>query len=238
MTEFRHEIPMRWADLDSLNHVNNVVYLAYAANARAVIDDLPAGAMGATTVEFKRPLLLGRRPVVVTTRIEGEKVLQTIGLDGTDAVFATVDSEFGGHAEPVDAVEGVHTAPLALRHTDLGPDGAVTEAQVFELFQETRVPYIDTVLERASPGNFVLGRVTARFHRSIPWRPAALTARSWVSRVGNSSFAIDAQLTDDDGVLASSSAALVGFDASTQTSRRFTDRERDQLSGALVSPAS
>src|SRR5690349_16410401 len=111
---------MRWADLDSLNHVNNVVYLAYAQNARAVIDALPQGPIGATTVEFKRPLLLGRRPVVVTTRVEGNRVLQAIGLDGTDTVFATVDSELGELAPPAEPREDAHAAPLAVRHTDLG----------------------------------------------------------------------------------------------------------------------
>ena len=28
-------IPMRWADIDQLNHVNNVVYVDYAMEARA-----------------------------------------------------------------------------------------------------------------------------------------------------------------------------------------------------------
>jgi len=237
VTEYRHEIPMRWADLDSLNHVNNVVYLAYAQNARAVIDDLPPGPIGATTVEFKRPLLLGRKPVVVTTRVEGGKVLQSIGLDGTDSVFATVESELGEYAPAVEPHEQAHRAPLAVRHTDVGADGIVTEAQVFELFQETRVPFIDRVLERATPGNFVLGRVAARFHRAIAWHAEPLVARSWVSRVGNASFTIDAQLTDGEGVLASSSAILVGFDASTQRSRQFTEDERTRLS-AQLSPAS
>lgn len=237
MTEYRHEIPMRWADLDSLNHVNNVVYLAYAQNARAVIDGLPQGPIGATTVEFKRPLLLGRRPVVVTTRVEGDRVLQAIGLDGSDTVFATVDSELGGYAPAAEAREDAHAAPLAVRHTDLGADGNVSEAQVFELFQETRVPFIDTVLDRATPGNFVLGRVAARFHREIAWRDEPLQARSWVSRVGEASFTIDAQLTDAEGVLASSSAVLVGFDLATQRSRRFTEDERARLSERL-SPVS
>lgn len=236
MTEYRHEIPMRWADLDSLNHVNNVVYLAYAANARAVMDEIPDGPIGTMHVQFKRPLLLGRKPVVVTSRVDGDRMSQIIGLDGSDAEFATVDSQFGQVAPADEVRERAHTADLAVRHSDLGPDGTVTEAQVFELFQETRVPFIDTLLDRASPGNFVLAQVTARFHRPIAWSPQPLQARSWVSRVGNASFTIEAQLTDADGVLASSTAVLVGFDASTQRSRSFTERERADL-GAALSPA-
>lgn len=236
MTDFRHEIPMRWADLDSLNHVNNVVYLAYAANARAVIEDVPSGPISTMHVQFKRPLLLGRKPVVVTTRVDGSGVAQSIGIDGSDAEFATIDSEFGDLAPDPGAQEGVHVADLAVRHSDLGPDGTVTETHVFELFQETRVPFIDRVLDRAQPGNFVLAQVTAHFHRPITWRAEPLQARSWVSRVGNASFTIEAQLTDRDGVLATSTAILVGFDASTQRSRPFVDREKASLAAAL-SPA-
>ena len=108
MTEYRHEIPMRWADLDSLNHVNNVVYLAYAQNARAVIDGLPQGPIGATTVEFKRPLLLGRRPVVVTTRVEGDQV----GPGDTLVVLETMKMEIPvlapghGHVSKILVSEG------------------------------------------------------------------------------------------------------------------------------------
>ena len=41
---------MRWADLDSLNHVNNVVYLDYAAESRAILVE------DGSTVEYGQPL--------------------------------------------------------------------------------------------------------------------------------------------------------------------------------------
>ena len=56
-----HEIhiPMRWADLDQLNHVNNVVYVDYAMEARAqLVDDghLDAGLpIRHVRVDFMRP---------------------------------------------------------------------------------------------------------------------------------------------------------------------------------------
>jgi len=228
---------MRWADLDSLNHVNNVVYLAYAANARAVIDELPEGPIGTMSVEFARPLLLGRKPVVVTTTVKGDEVQQAIGLDGTDTTFATVQSRFGGFAPAPPVREDVHVAPLALRHTDLGSGGTVTNVHAFELFQESRVPYISTVLDNLEPGKFVVASVTVDFHRDIAWHPEPLQARSWIARVGNASYTIQAQLTDGEGVLASSTAVLVGFDLAKQSSRRFSDRERELLAAEL-SPAS
>lgn len=69
---------MRWADMDLLGHVNNVTYLAYVAEAR---DDLlatlatgpdgrqqpPRVSVSRHRVEFVRPLVYRRRPVLVDT---------------------------------------------------------------------------------------------------------------------------------------------------------------------------
>jgi acyl-CoA thioester hydrolase len=68
---------MRWADMDLLGHVNNVTYLAYVAEAR---DDLlatltagrgadrpPRAEVVRHRVQFVRPLVYRRRPVLVDT---------------------------------------------------------------------------------------------------------------------------------------------------------------------------
>lgn len=233
MTEYRHEIPMRWADLDSLNHVNNVVYLKYAENARAAIPQLPDGPIGAMSIQFKRPMLLGRRPVVVTSSIEGNRVLQSIGVADSDTVFATIEVTHGALAPEEPLNTAAKPGSIALRRTDLDATGVVNEAQVFELFQETRVPYINGVLTRATPGNFVVANVEARYHRPIPLQ-ARLESTARVGRVGNASFTIEAQLGADGQAFASSLAVLVGFDASTQSSRAFTDGERETLAAAMV----
>lgn len=232
MTEYRHEIPMRWADLDSLNHVNNVVYLKYAENARAAIPELPAGPIGAMNIQFKRPMLLGRRPVVVTSRVEGDHVQQVIGVEGSDDEFAVVDVTYGALAPEERLNAAAQPGSIALRHTDLDATGLVNEAQVFELFQETRVPFINGVLTRLTPGNFVVASVEARYHRPIPAQ-ARLESTARVGRVGNASFTIEAQLGDEGVAFASSLAVLVGFDAATQSSRPFSDREKESLAAAM-----
>jgi len=232
VTEFRHEIPMRWADLDSLNHVNNVVYLRYAENARATLSEVPPGPIGAMRIQFKRPLLLGRQPVVVTSRVEGNQVLQSIGVADSDTEFAAVEVDLGEHAAPEALNEAAQSGSIALRLTDLGGSGHVSEAQVFELFQETRVPFINGVLTRLTPGNFVVASVEARYHRPIEWRPA-LETRTRVARVGNASFVIEAQLGAEGQAFASSSAVLVGFEAAKQASRKFTEEERRSLLAAM-----
>lgn len=235
MSEHRHEIPMRWADLDSLNHVNNVVYLRYAAHARAAIDAIPPGPIGAMDVQFTRPILLSSKPVIVTTAVEQQQVHQSIGVHGSPDEYASVSTQFGGLAPEVALHEGGHQAKLSLRTSDIDDDGHVSAAQTFELFQETRIPYFNTVMPWLTPGSFVVAHLQVRYHRPIAWRSEPLTAHAWMSRVGRSSFAAETQLSDGEQVLASSSAVLVGFDASTQRSRPFTEMERESLTSELDS---
>ncbi|ROR91688.1 acyl-CoA thioesterase [Nocardioides aurantiacus] len=63
-------VPLRWADMDLLGHVNNVTYLDYLAQARAAfLADLGAGSGRVTghRIDFAAPLVFGRRPVLVDT---------------------------------------------------------------------------------------------------------------------------------------------------------------------------
>ncbi|CAN5282729.1 thioesterase family protein [soil metagenome] len=67
---FRHEIPLqlRFADLDSLNHVNNANYLTYIELARIFylehvlalkMDERYSVILAKATVEYRRPIHLG-----------------------------------------------------------------------------------------------------------------------------------------------------------------------------------
>lgn len=228
---------MRWADLDSLNHVNNVVYLDYAAESRAaLIEDglLDASAqvcgMSAT---YLRPLSLGRAPVVVASRVEGDILTQQIRLDdGSTTVFAEVVTRHGerAQAEPHGVV---HSLSAPLRRGDLDASGDVTASKIFELFQETRVLSVAMRLDSFRPGSFVVGTSDVTLHRPIRWRPEPCVAGVWVTRVGRASFEIASELSDETGVLASSRTVLVGFDPETQRSRAFDEDQRAQLADLM-----
>ncbi|WP_157432705.1 thioesterase family protein [Aeromicrobium sp. Root472D3] len=229
-----HLVPMRWADLDSLQHVNNVVYLAYAAEGRAAMVADGALAPGLTpvtmTVRFLRPLRLGRRPVLVAGTVDGDDVVQQIALDGDAGrtVFAEVTTTMGRRAA-ADMHPDVATLPMSLRRDDLDADGAATATKVFELFQETRVLHISSLLATMRPGRFVVGTSSVTFRDDIRWRPEPLRTSAWISRVGNGSFEMRSELSDGTGVLADSTTTLVGFDPASQTAKTFDDAERDQL---------
>jgi acyl-CoA thioester hydrolase len=227
---------MRWADLDSLNHVNNVVYLDYAAESRALlVDDGLVDAdepVSCIAIDFLRPLLLTTRPVQVVSSRDGARLTQEIRLQGTDRVFARVVTSFGDRAEisPQDTPRG--PLPARVRRSDLDQSGAVSATKLFELFQEARILFIAGGVGDMSPGRFVVGRVEVSLGGAMRWRHKPYDARSWVSRVGGSSVTIESQLADGATVLAQCRSVLVGFDLQTQRSRTLSDVERDDF-GAL-----
>ncbi len=229
---------MRWADLDSLNHVNNVVYLDYAAESRAALvnDGLlsESAVIAGISVTYHRPLELGRLPVTVASSIDGATLMQQICIDahGSRTVFAELVTRMG-ELEPAALHNDVVQLPMSLRRSDLDASGDVTPTKLFELFQEARVLSIATRLNALRPGSFVVGTSEVRLHRSICWRLEPCVAGMWISRVGRASFDIGVQLSDESGVLASARTVAVGFDPQTQRSRPFEERELAQLNQLL-----
>jgi len=229
---------MRWADLDSLNHVNNVVYLDYAAESRSLLvddghldADLPISRIA---VDFVRPLLLSTRPVRVTSVREGDRLLQEIGAEGSDTTFARVATTYGPPATLERGRSTFAPYPLRTRRSDSQHRGHASTTKVFEYFQEARV-LLFTALRRDDAGasRFVVGHVDVSYGAPIPWRRDPYPIRSWISRIGDSSLTIDAEIADHDAVYAHATSVLVGFDMATQKSRELEDREKAVLAGFL-----
>ena len=116
---------MRWADLDQLNHVNNVVYVDYAMEARAQLVDeglLENGRpVRRVCVDFLRPLLLSGKPVTVRSSVDGDVLTQEIRSHDGSALFSTVVTEHG-QPESVDDPRGT-PLEMRVRRSDVGPDG-------------------------------------------------------------------------------------------------------------------
>jgi acyl-CoA thioester hydrolase len=73
-----YQCPLRWADMDSFGHVNNVVYLRYLEQARvdwmfttakeAGVDQFSLGTVVARhEIDYKRPLVYRPEPVRIET---------------------------------------------------------------------------------------------------------------------------------------------------------------------------
>lgn len=224
---------MRWADLDSLNHVNNVVYLDYAAESRAMLADeglLDGGAVVTRiAIDFLRPLLLTSRPVQVASTFEGAQLTQEISPQDSDTAFARVVTTFD-EPQPLTRQSGAAgPLPTRVRRSDLDLSGAVSTTQMFELFQESRVLHLSQRLTEMTPGRFVVGHVDVAYAAPMPWRVEPYETYNWVSRVGSSSVTIESQLADGDQVMAQCRSILVGFDLESQRSRPLSDTEKSEF---------
>ncbi|MBA3295267.1 MAG: acyl-CoA thioesterase [Geodermatophilaceae bacterium] len=76
MTRQRVPVPMRWADQDPFQHVNNAAFLTYLEQARVEIFFSDAKDQGVTTlsegvvvvrheIDYKRPVIYSGRPLIV-----------------------------------------------------------------------------------------------------------------------------------------------------------------------------
>ncbi len=229
-----YNLALRWADLDTLNHVNNVRYVDYALEATGqLIDDgvVPSGSeITRIVVDFLRPLMLSLKPIRIASVVTDGQIVQEICAE--DTVFARVTTDFGSLTTRFAKPHEGPIYPAQLRRTDLDGSGNVTPAKVFELFQESRILHFARLLERHVAGNFVVAKLTVDFHRPILWRPEPWLISSWISKVGNSSMEIGSHVADGDDVYATCDAVLVGFDKKTQKSRLLSDDEKAQLSAS------
>ena len=231
---------MRWADLDTLNHVNNVVYLEYAAESRVIL--VEDGVVGAgeqverIAVDFLRPLLLTTRPVDVVSTRKGDELVQELCHQDGDSrtVFARVTTTFGARSPLTSRPPSLPPYLLRLRRGDIDASGQVGETKIFEFFQEARI-FLFTSLagDHWAAGRFVVGRVVVTYGEPMGWRREPYPVQSWLSRIGESSITVEAEIVDGGTVHAHATAVLVGFDLATQRSRRMSDEERSAFAGFI-----
>lgn len=101
-----HLCPLRWADMDSFGHVNNVVYLRYLEQARvewmfttAQRAGVPEFSLGTVVarheIEYKRPMVYRSEPVRVetwVTRIGNASFTVAYEVKDDDWVYAVAQT--------------------------------------------------------------------------------------------------------------------------------------------------
>jgi len=287
-----YDCPLRWADMDSLGHVNNVVYVDYLQEFR--VDMLRVHAPGPEAadlaegvvvvsheLEFVRPLVYRDRPVRVEGWCEqiraasfrlGYELVDPEGPDGERQVYLRATSvlapfSFATHRprriderertalqryaepaqlEPAPAIRaerlladgsGGHTYSCRVRWSDIDSYGHVNNVKYVEYFQEARILFVREAVGAdgaADLGSFVVARVDVDYRRPLEFRTEPVTVRTWVTRIGRSSFELQAAVCDQSAVYATSRAVAVGFDRSTGHARRLTATERRALDARLA----
>jgi acyl-CoA thioester hydrolase len=130
-----------------------------------------------------------------------------------------------------------HLYQCRVRFSDVDIYGHVNNVKYFEYYQEARLAYLTSMGRDEQENRFavVVARVNVDYKRPILFRSEPYTVESWVSRVGNSSFDLSAEIKDGDTVLSRADAVLVTFDLQSQTARKLSDAERERLQAALES---
>jgi acyl-CoA thioester hydrolase len=287
-----YDCPLRWADMDSLGHVNNVVYVDYLQELR--VDMLRVHAPGPEAadlaegvvvvrhdLEFVRPLAFRERPVRVEAWCEevraasfrlGYEIADPDGSAADRQVYLRASSvlapfSFASHrprrireheraallryAEPtrLEPAQTGRVEPLVagdreghayscrIRWSDIDAYGHVNNVKYVEYFQEARIALAGEATGGGAVddlGSFVVARVDVAYRRPLEFRTEPVAVRTWVTRVGRSSYELQAAVCDEGTVYATSRAVVVAFDPASGRSRPLADPERAALEARLV----
>ena len=263
-----YECPLRWADLDLLGHVNNVTYLDYVTEAREALfagHPVARAEVARHQVEFSKPLVFRRRPVLVDTWVtdvaEGNVTLahevydegtgqaaRTTYLRATTVLAHELSGAERRLAEQTrgpahewravsDEVRGRGDVfSLAVRRSDLDERGQARAGMFFEYVQEARIRYLMNLHTRGERwSQHVVARTDVDYLAPLRYRREHYEVHSWVAHLGRRSFTIRSEVRDGGSVLARAAVVMVTFDLETQATVEMADAQRARLERELGS---
>jgi acyl-CoA thioester hydrolase len=120
---------------------------------------------------------------------------------------------------------------VAVRFVDLDVMGHAHHTLPVIYFEEARAAYWREVAGKPSVADidYVLAEIRVQFKQRVLY-PANLTVRTGVTHVGNASFIMAYELTDEDGaVLATGESVQVMFDYASGKSKRMPQDVRARI---------
>ncbi len=127
-----------------------------------------------------------------------------------------------------------HEYVCHVRFSDVDVYGHVNNVKYFEYYQEARIDFLRSMWSEAEPHlATVIAKIDVDYRRPILFRPEPYVVRTWVTRVGSSSYSLASDISDDGNLLSRAEAVLVAFDTQAQRSRPLNDAERRVLENAL-----
>lgn len=237
---YEHQVSLRWADLDSYHHINNVRYLDYAAEVRQRLAEagvLDCGhTVGSLTINYSQPLHLRAGCVTVRTHIDGNQLQQVMTAGPANTTHANLVTTLGREAAPAPTPVGdyAHAQEVDLRMQDVGPDGCVSIERLADLAQELRIKHRSALDPGRAWGKSVVASVTIESFGDVRREAPGLRASLWVAKVGRSSYVSQCELVDDQHLLMRAVTVMVAFDAEHEKSRPMTQAEIDVVSKALA----
>lgn len=115
-----------------------------------------------------------------------------------------------------------HEFPLSVRWGDMDAYGHVNNALFFRYLESARFAYIEDVCLALLPEMpmVVVADIRCRFQAQLHY-PAEIVVKSAVTRLGNSSFDLAAQICQGGRLCAASQAVMVWFDPRTNRPTRI-----------------
>lgn len=236
----RHLFPcqLRWADVDSLGHVNNVAFAGYLQEARRdLVGRHPSvWTTRAGGLELGRLEVTYLTPLVPTT--EAQVVVESrTGSGGDELVIDSEIVEVANRKRTVvargralarpsgagaarhrsdDRPQHAHRYPAAVRFSDLDGRGKVGDTSYFEYLQEARIALMaDLGLD---PTSTVVAQKNVDFLHPAVGQPTTYDVWTLIARVGNRSVTFDSVICHGDVEFARASVTLVFFDPRSQRS--------------------
>ncbi|MGH3357746.1 MAG: acyl-CoA thioesterase [Nocardioidaceae bacterium] len=127
-----------------------------------------------------------------------------------------------------------HSYECWVRWSDVDAYGHVNNVKYFEYFQEARIEAMGRSVAPDGLRGFVVARTVVGYRRPVLFRPEPYRIETRATRLGRSSFDLDAAILDGDKRLASSRTTIVAFDGASQHSRPLTDAEVDGVRSLLL----
>ncbi len=136
-----------------------------------------------------------------------------------------------GGAEEPRRVDFRFVHPVEVRFRDLDPMGHAHHSLPLVYWEEARARYWKEVAGRETVDaiDYVMGELTVRYHRRIPF-PGTLEVGVRTTRLGGSSFEMEYGVWDGDGRLVSSGRSTqVAYDYAGSRSRRLDAETRARI---------
>jgi acyl-CoA thioester hydrolase len=130
-----------------------------------------------------------------------------------------------------------HRYSCRVRWSDVDTYGHVNNVKYFEYYQEARIAFLSGLadgLPADEANGVVVARIDVDYRRPILFRTEPFEIQTWVSRVGTSSYDLEAEILDGEEVLSRAHAVVVAFDLEQQRSRPLSDAERERLHHLLA----
>lgn len=234
-----YPVPVRWGDLDVMNHVNNVHLVAIAEHGAVLLTSsgqwaVPPPPLG-VHVRYRRPVSFSGQQLLVRNRVEGSALRQDIidHTPGGSPVCATVTTRPDATV-PDWLSSNQRSWPAAMtwlpRWSDIGPDNEVRISSLFGLVQEARIALFADLIDEVG-GDFVILEVEQYLTGRLPFRPEPYGVRSGVQRIGTSSLVV---LTGTAEAELAARTVVVAYDSGANTSRPLTDIERRYFSDRVI----